>query len=69
MISARESGRCASFRSHTRWPCACATPGAAPKVVCEYVGVDQAALNGVYRLADAKLTALQTPVRELKKVE
>jgi hypothetical protein len=43
--------------------------GAAPEVVCEYVGVDQAALNGVYRLADAKLTALQTPVRELKKVE
>jgi hypothetical protein len=43
--------------------------GVAPEVVCEYVGVDQTALDGVYRLAEAKLIALQTPVCELKKVE
>jgi hypothetical protein len=43
--------------------------GVAPEVVCEYVGVDQAALDGVYRLAEAKLTALQTPTHELKNVE
>ena len=33
--------------------------GVAPEVICEYVGVDETALEGVYRLAEAKLTALQ----------
>ena len=33
--------------------------GLAPEVICEYVGVDETALQGVYRLAEAKLTALQ----------
>jgi hypothetical protein len=33
--------------------------GVAPEVICEYVGVDETALHGVYRLAEAKLTALQ----------
>ena len=31
----------------------------APEVVCEYVGVEEAALAGVYRVAEAKLTAVQ----------
>ena len=33
--------------------------GLASEVICEYVGVDETALQGVYRLAEAKLTALQ----------
>ncbi len=33
--------------------------GVAPDVVSEYVGVDEAALDGVYRIAEAKLTAAQ----------
>jgi hypothetical protein len=38
--------------------------GVAPEVVSEYVGVDEAALAGVYRIAEAKLSAaelLMTP--------
>jgi hypothetical protein len=31
--------------------------GVAPEVVCEYVGVEQAALDGVYRMAEAKFKA------------
>ena len=33
--------------------------GVAPEVICEYVGVDETAMGGVYRVAEAKLTALQ----------
>jgi hypothetical protein len=33
--------------------------GVAPEVVCEYVGVGEGALPGVYRIAEAKLTALE----------
>jgi len=33
--------------------------GVAPEVVCEYVGVDQAALAGVFRLAEQKLATAQ----------
>jgi hypothetical protein len=34
--------------------------GVAPDVVCEYVGLEEAALVGLYRIAEAKLaTALQ----------
>jgi hypothetical protein len=33
--------------------------GVAPEVICEYVGIEQAALEGVYRIAEAKLSALQ----------
>jgi hypothetical protein len=33
--------------------------GAAPEVICEYVGVEQASLDGVYRVAEAKLLTLQ----------
>jgi hypothetical protein len=31
--------------------------GVAPEVVSEYVGVDEDALDGVYRIAEAKLSA------------
>ena len=31
--------------------------GVAPEVVSEYVGVDEAALDGVYRIAEAKISA------------
>ena len=33
--------------------------GVAPEVVSEYVGVDEAALHGVYRIAEAKLSAAE----------
>lgn len=33
--------------------------GVAPEVVSEYVGVDEAALEGVYRIAEAKLTSVE----------
>ena len=33
--------------------------GVAPEVVSEYVGVDEAALEGVYRIAEAKLSAAE----------
>jgi hypothetical protein len=33
--------------------------GVAPEVVSEYVGVDEAALDGVYRIAEAKLNAAE----------
>ena len=33
--------------------------GVDPDVICEYVGVEEPALQGVYHLAEAKLTALQ----------
>ena len=36
--------------------------GVASEVICEYVGVEEAALQGVYRIAEAKLTALQAPM-------
>ncbi len=31
--------------------------GVAPEVVCEYLGVDEAALSSLYRLAEGKLAA------------
>lgn len=33
--------------------------GAAHEVICEYVGVENASLDGFYRIAEAKLAALQ----------
>jgi hypothetical protein len=33
--------------------------GVAREVICEYVGVEDASLDGVYRIAEAKLMALQ----------
>jgi hypothetical protein len=33
--------------------------GVAPEVVSEYVGIDEAALGGVYRIAEAKLGAAE----------
>jgi hypothetical protein len=42
--------------------------GVAREVICEYVGVEDAALDGFYRIAEEKLVALQrrreAPVRE-----
>lgn len=34
--------------------------GVARDLICEYVGVESDSLDGVYRIAEAKLTALQT---------
>ena len=31
--------------------------GVAPEVVCEYVGVEEAALDGIYQMAEAKFKA------------
>jgi hypothetical protein len=39
--------------------------GVAPEVVCEYVGVEEAALDGVYRMAEAKLRAVKDETGEL----
>jgi len=33
--------------------------GVAPEVICEYVGVECASLDGFYRIAEEKLLALQ----------
>lgn len=33
--------------------------GVAREVICEYVGVEDASLDGIYRIADEKLSALQ----------
>ncbi len=33
--------------------------GVAADMICQYVNVEQAALDGVYRIADAKLLAAQ----------
>jgi hypothetical protein len=35
--------------------------GVAADVICEYVAVEQAALGGFYRIAEAKLVAAQRP--------
>jgi hypothetical protein len=33
--------------------------GVAPEVICEYVNVEEASLSGVFRVAEAKLAAVQ----------
>lgn len=33
--------------------------GVAPDVICEYVGVEDSSLDSFYRIAEAKLAALQ----------
>lgn len=38
--------------------------GVAPEVVCEYVAVERASLDGVYRVAEAKLIAAQDGTRD-----
>jgi hypothetical protein len=43
--------------------------GVAPEVICEYVGIEEAAMQGVYRIAEAKLLAareLMTRSRRLR---
>lgn len=37
--------------------------GASSDVICRYVNVDQAALDGLYRMAEAKLLAAQQQQR------
>jgi hypothetical protein len=37
--------------------------GVASEAICEYVGVEEAALKGVYRVAEAKLVAVQELTR------
>ena len=34
-------------------------PGVASEVICQYINVEQTALNGLYRIGDAKLLAAQ----------
>ena len=33
--------------------------GVAPEIVCEYLNVEEASLQGLYRMAEAKLSAAQ----------
>lgn len=40
--------------------------GVAPEVVSEYVGVEEAALDGVYRIAEAKLMSAQASVDDTR---
>jgi hypothetical protein len=35
--------------------------GVAPELVCEYIGIDEGSLDGLYRLAEAKLNATNEP--------
>lgn len=37
--------------------------GVAPEVICEYIHVDVASLQGFYRMAEAKLSAALGPTR------
>jgi hypothetical protein len=37
--------------------------GVAPEVIGEYVGIDEAALRGVFRIAEAKLLAARSLAR------
>lgn len=38
--------------------------GVAPDVVCEYLSVDESALEGFYRIAEAKLAAALPPTAD-----
>jgi hypothetical protein len=37
--------------------------GVSPDVICEYIGIEEAALHGVYRIAEAKLLAARDLTR------
>jgi hypothetical protein len=37
--------------------------GVAPEVICEYIDVDEASLEGFYHIAEAKLAAELNPTR------
>jgi hypothetical protein len=37
--------------------------GASPDVICEYIGIEEAALRGLYRIAEAKLLAARSLTR------
>jgi hypothetical protein len=38
--------------------------GVAPEMVCEYIGVEVDALDGIYRMAEAKLSAAMKTARQ-----
>jgi hypothetical protein len=59
MNSANASRRYAGCRYRTRWHLRLRDAGVAADVICQYVNVEQAALDGVYRIAEAKLLAAQ----------
>jgi hypothetical protein len=40
--------------------------GVAPELVSEYVGVEEAALDGVYRIAEAKLMSAQARIDDAR---
>ena len=61
MDSATASRRCAGCRYRTRWHRDCVTPALPPEVICQYINVEQTALDGHYRIAEAKLLAAQKP--------
>ena len=37
--------------------------GVVPEMICEYVGIEEAALHGLYRIAEAKLLAARELTR------
>jgi hypothetical protein len=37
--------------------------GVAPEMICEYVGIEEVALHGLYRIADAKRLAARSLTR------
>ena len=65
MNSANASRRCAGFPLPYSLALRLRDAGVAAEVVCEYVDVEEAALEGLYRIAEAKLIAAQdlTPDR------
>lgn len=38
--------------------------GVAPEVICEYIDIERSALEGVYRIAEAKLSAALSTERQ-----
>ena len=59
MNIADASGRSAGCRYRIRWHWDCATPASAADVICLYVNIEHVALEGLYRIAEAKLLAAQ----------
>ena len=41
--------------------------GVAPDVVCEYIDIDERALGGLYRVAEAKFLTAQEQIEALRK--
>jgi hypothetical protein len=49
-------------RCRIRWPCGYTDAGMAAEVICEYLDVEQAALEDTYRLGMAQLREAQQSV-------